>query len=78
MLGFANSSTCMLEFAELRWVDGRPRVGMLGGWLAKNGKVNSSTQMLKLRVAGGWPRPERLSFANSGTHMLEFTEPSGL
>jgi len=34
--------------------------------------------MLELRVAGGWPRPGRLGFANSGTRVLEFTEPSGL
>ena len=86
----------MLEFAEPRWeVVGKEQERSVlpiralacsnlqnrgGGWSAKNGKVDSSTPMLELRVAGRWPmaRPRRLGFANSGTRVLEFTEPSGL
>ena len=39
--------------------------------------ANLSTCMLKLvelRMAGGWPRLERLGFINSGTCVLKFTE----
>ena len=82
--GFANSSTCALEFAGPRVVDAQGDsvlpICRTGGsrWVGRLGFANSSTCALEFagpRGVVGWAKEGTLGFANSSTCALEFAGP---